>query len=82
MKTKKSEKEIIIENSERAIELINKIYDDFDEMNGALHELSEVLDSEEHSFFFSIWNYLPTYSTFDDLKGTLIELKEKQNKEK
>ena len=33
MKTKKSEEEIIIENSERAIELINKIYDDFDEMN-------------------------------------------------
>lgn len=82
MKTEKNVKDVIIENSEEAIELIKKIYHDFDILNGHLNELSEVLDSDERRFFFSIWNTFPTYSTFDDLESELKEIKEEAEKEK
>jgi hypothetical protein len=82
MKKEKNVKDVIIKNSEEAIDLINKIYHDFDVLNGHLHELSEVLDSDKRSFFFSIWNTFPTYSTFDDLTIELNEIKEEAEAEK
>jgi hypothetical protein len=82
MKTEKNVKDVIVENSSEAIDLINKIYEDFDKLNGHLHELSDVLDSDKRSFFFSIWNTFPTYSTFDDLTLELNEIKEEAEKEK
>ena len=71
----KNEKEFIKEQCEIALKKIEKIYDDFDFLNGALFELSEKLDKEEYSWYYDFWMKFPTYNDLDDLKNFLNDLK-------
>jgi hypothetical protein len=79
MKTKKVDKDFIKEQCEIGLVKIEKIYDDFDLLNGALYELSEKLDKDEHAWFYDFWMKFPTYNQMDELKDYLKNLKKEQD---
>lgn len=66
----------ISENSKIARELVEKIYNDLDMLNGYLHEVVEDLemDDELYSRLNFIWMMFPTFSTLDELKSILREV--------
>jgi hypothetical protein len=75
MKNEKNDKAFIKEQCEIALEKIEKIYDDFDLLNGALFELSENLDKEEYAWFYDFWMKFPTYNQMDEIRDFLKDLK-------
>jgi ssDNA-specific exonuclease RecJ len=79
MNKEKTEKEFIKEQCKIGLEKIEKIYDDFDLLNGALYELSEKLDKEEFAWFYDFWMKFPTYNQMDELKEFLKDLKKEEN---
>lgn len=64
------------EKIERAIELLNSVYDEFDELNGYLHDIVEEtpIDTVEYDRLATIWLTFPTWSTLDELKELLENL--------
>lgn len=65
-------------NAKIALSKIDSIYEDFDLLNGALHELGELLNDEEYARFFHIWNTFPTYNDLDSLKEIFTEIQKEK----
>lgn len=74
-----SKKELVKEASS-ALYFLKEIYSSFDQLNGHLHELIEVLDKEEYEWFHDFWTRFPTYNELDDLDDFLTKFK-KENQE-
>lgn len=60
----------LAKNSEKALELIEKIYNDFDLLNDYLYNIHEEVSSDDEHFH-DIWMNFPTYHTLDELKEVL-----------
>jgi hypothetical protein len=76
------EKKIVIEETERALFYLKKIYNDFDLLNGSLGELIERLDEEKYKWFHNFWSTFPTYNELDDLDWFLSDLKQEVEEKK
>jgi hypothetical protein len=74
MKFTEQEKKKIEVEADIAQFCLKSIYDKFDIMSSHLQVLTEILDKEEHAWFFDFWMHLPTYNELDDLNNFLTEL--------
>ena len=70
----------VVQNSEKALELIEKIYNDFDLLNGYLYGIHEEAkdDTPEFNRFSDIWMNFPAYHTLDELKEILTQYKKER----